>query len=207
MNDQHMAAKCARRSRALLARIGSVALAIVVLLGSAIPQCGIASEASLAFSLRDHHDRPFRAEQLHGKPSVLFFGYTHCPDICPTTLNDFSAVLDQLGADATRISFVFVSLDPARDTPAKLATYLASFDSRLIGLTGPDVEIVRLARDVGVPWQRVEQGKGYVLDHPVMSYTFDAHGVAKGRMLIGHGAPLAIAVRRLRALITDPATH
>lgn len=207
MKAHRVAVKPRRQPCVRWLRVVVAALAVVALLGSALLQRGVAADGELTFSLRDHHDKPFRADQLHGKPSVIFFGYTHCPDICPTTLNDFGTVLNELGADATRISFVFVTLDPVRDTPARLATYLASFDARVIGLTGAEDAIARLTRDIGVPWQRVEQGKSYVLDHPVMSYTFDAQGAAKGRMLIGHGAPLAIAVRRLRALITEPAAH
>jgi len=80
------------------------------------------------------------------KPSALFFGYTSCPDVCPTTLLDLTELMKTMGADADKLNVIFVSIDPARDTPARLADYLSSFDPRIRGLTGTEAQIAAIAK-------------------------------------------------------------
>ena len=98
-----------------------------------------------AFAFKDHEDRVFDLSRLRGKWSFLFFGYTHCPDFCPTALLDISAVFKELGPDK-KVAALFVTVDPERDTPDILKTYLANFDSRIIGLSGDPSKTEAIAK-------------------------------------------------------------
>lgn len=118
------------------------------------------------FSLVDHRNHTFTREQLQGKWSLIFFGFTHCPDICPMTLVDMvnlKAALPPELADNTQM--LLVSLDPARDTPELLASYLQSFDSEFIGVTGEFLSIRKFANEVNVAFAKVTQGDDYTVDH------------------------------------------
>lgn len=118
------------------------------------------------FSLVDHHNKPFSREQLQGKWSLIFFGFTHCPDICPMTLVDMDNLKDVLPPElASKTQILLVSLDPARDTPEELATYLANFDEEFIGVTGDFLAIRRFANEVNVAFAKVTQGDDYTVDH------------------------------------------
>jgi protein SCO1 len=101
---------------------------------SALPRIG--SSLDPTFSLIDQNGVPFTNATLAGKPRLLIFGYTSCPDICPTSLASLAETMRQLGAEAAKLRFIFMTVDPARDTPARLKSYLAAFSSRIIGLTG-----------------------------------------------------------------------
>ena len=98
------------------------------------------------FTLVDTHDAVVTERDFLGKPSAIFFGYTHCPDICPTTLLDLTELMKAMGADADRLNVAFVTVDPGRDTPAQLADYLSSFDPRIRGLTGTEAQIAAAAK-------------------------------------------------------------
>jgi len=118
------------------------------------------------FSLVDHRNQTFTREQLQGKWSLIFFGFTHCPDICPMTLVDMvnlKAALPPELADKTQM--LLVSLDPARDTPEILSSYLESFDSEFIGVTGEFLSIRKFANEVNVAFAKVTQGDDYTVDH------------------------------------------
>ena len=123
---------------------------------------------------------------MKGKYSLFFFGFTFCPDACPTALNTFSLVLTKLGADADKIQPVFVSIDPARDTPKVLKDYLASFDPRIMGLTGTPEEVAETAKAFRVYYAKQGDGEFYLMDHStaiiVMNPDYEYAGVLAGNM-------------------------
>jgi protein SCO1/2 len=125
-------------------------------------------------------------EALKGRYSMFFFGFTFCPDACPTALNTFTLVLEKLGPDAAKIQPVFVSIDPARDTPAVLKEYLASFDPRIMGLTGTPETVAEVAKKFRVYYAKQGEGEFYLMDHStaiiVMNPDFDYAGVLNGAM-------------------------
>lgn len=118
------------------------------------------------FALTDQQGQPFELEQLQGKWSLMFFGFTHCPDVCPTTLLQLKTVKQQLQPDiAAQTQFVLVSVDPARDTVAQLEQYMPYFDPEFVGLTGDFLEIKRLATQLNMAFVKVTQGDSYTVDH------------------------------------------
>lgn len=129
------------------------------------------------FELIDTKGRKVTQNDLLGKPSALFFGYTNCPDVCPTTLAELTRLMKELGPDANRLNVVFVTIDPARDTAAELATYLSSFDPRIRGLTGTDAQIATIAKAYHVYYARVAgEGGNYSMDHTATVYLMNAKG-------------------------------
>jgi len=126
------------------------------------------------FHLTDHLGRPFTAHELEGKPSLVFFGFTHCPDVCPTTL----AKLAQVKKTATipGLQVLFVTVDPQRDTPAAVGKYAHAFDPDFIGLTGDQKEIEKMTAAFGVVSLRVDlPGGDYTMDHSAAVFLVDAH--------------------------------
>jgi protein SCO1/2 len=130
------------------------------------------------FALIDQNGKPISDADLKGKPFLVFFGYTHCPDVCPTTLFDISEVMRALGSDADRTSALFVSVDPDRDTPAVLKDYLSSFDPHLRGLTGDQASLDKMERAYRVYAKKVPTGKDgdYSMDHSAIVYLMDKSG-------------------------------
>ena len=122
------------------------------------------------FELVDHHNRPFTRQRFEGKWNLLFFGYTHCPDICPTSLQTLGATLRAIDdADvASAVRVYFVSVDPKRDTPERLAGYVTYFDPRIIGVTGPVEKLMPLTRTLGIAHERHDNSgdsSDYTVDH------------------------------------------
>jgi protein SCO1/2 len=110
---------------------------------------------------------------------LVFFGYTFCPNICPTTLVEIASALEQLGSDAERLQAIFITVDPARDTPSVLATYTASFDNRIVGLTGTDAQIANVAKAYGAYYAAHRAGSNaddYVMDHGTYIYVMNPQG-------------------------------
>lgn len=135
--------------------------------------------AAAPLNLTDTHGQPFTLDQVKGDVALVYFGYTTCPDVCPTTLTDFQAVKDDLGADADRVKFVMVTIDPERDTGAKLQEYLAFFDPDFIGLRGDDAQTEQFKQDYGITVKRVEypdSATKYLLDHSALIYAIDPQG-------------------------------
>ena len=129
------------------------------------------------FHLVDQDGHPVSDKDLQGKPSVVFFGFTYCPDVCPTTLAKLAEWMKALGPDADRFNVVFITIDPARDTPAQLKRYLASFDPRFRGFTGSDQAIAAAAHEYDVYVQKVPlPGGGYTMDHSTGVYLLDRKG-------------------------------
>jgi protein SCO1/2 len=126
------------------------------------------------FKLVDQNGQIVTDEDLKGRPFLVFFGFTHCPDVCPTTLFDVSEILRALGPDADRTRALFITVDPERDTPAVMKDYLSSFDPHLSGLTGNAAEIAAVAKAYRVYFKKVplEQG-GYTMDHTAIVYLMD----------------------------------
>ncbi len=118
------------------------------------------------FSLIDHHGKPFNNESLKGKWTLMYFGFTHCPDICPTSLAKLSQVYKQLKpAIQNKTQIILVSVDPARDTQEKLAEYVPYFHEDFIGVSGEFTEILKFSRNVNVVFNKVMTGDDYTVDH------------------------------------------
>jgi protein SCO1/2 len=129
------------------------------------------------FRLTDHMGRSVSDADFKGRPFLVFFGFTHCPDVCPTTLFEMSEVLHRLGADANKTAALFISVDPERDTPEKLKDYISSFHPRIVGLTGTAAEIEAVTKAYRAYAKRVPlDGGGYTMDHSAIVYLMDRDG-------------------------------
>lgn len=129
------------------------------------------------FRLAAHDGRVVTDKDLAGKPFLVFFGFTHCPDVCPTALFEVSEVLTRLGDDAGKVSALFVSVDPERDTPAVLKDYLSAFHPRLVGLSGTAEETAAIVRAYRVYAKKVPlDAGGYTMDHTAVVYLMDRKG-------------------------------
>ena len=139
---------------------------------------------------------------MAGQPYAIFFGFTHCPDVCPTTLLEVSNVLRSLGADADRLKVVFVTVDPERDTPEQLRQYLDSFDPRIIGLTGSEQQVAAVAKGWNAFHNKIPEGDGtYTVVHSAYVYLMDRDNRLTGTM--GFQETEAEQLAKLRALIAD----
>ncbi len=131
------------------------------------------------FALTDHTGKRVTDKDFRGRFMLVYFGFTYCPDVCPTGLQVMTAALDQIGAKAERITSILISLDPERDTPAQLAEYVKAFHPRLVGLTGSLDEIAAAARAYRVYYKKVKDEKstvGYTVDHTSILYLMDPKG-------------------------------
>ena len=129
------------------------------------------------FQLTDQHGKAVTAKNLKGKPTLIFFGYTHCPDVCPTSLFEISEVLRAMGKDADKVNAVFISVDPERDTPATMKDYLSSFDPHLEGLSGDPAETAKVITSYRVYAKKVPTKDGdYTMDHTALIYLMDRDG-------------------------------
>ena len=164
-----------------------VALAIAATLMLAIAACAPRAAAPPQaaqggpggpFQLVDEDGRAVDQRVLDGKWSIVFFGYTYCPDYCPTTLTTLGAALDKLGAKADRVQVVFITVDPARDSPAQLKRYLSSkvFPKHVIWLTGTPAQIAAAAKQYSVYYQKDGSGANYTVDHSTALYLMDPSG-------------------------------
>jgi protein SCO1/2 len=160
--------------------------------------------ASLAiggpFSLTDHRGLAVTERDFRGRPMAVFFGFTYCPDVCPTTLTEMTGFIEALGPDADRIQWVFVSVDAERDTPQAMAAYLEAFDRRIIGLTGTEEQIASAARGFRVFYRRVPlEGGGYTMDHSASTFLLDAEGRFAGT--VDYKESERVALEKLRMLV------
>ncbi len=129
------------------------------------------------FALVDDTGAAVTESTLAGRPSAIYFGYTFCPEVCPTTLLDMSRWIQKLGPDADKLNFVFVSIDPARDTADLMHTYLSSFDKHIRGFTGTAAQVARIAQEYRVYYKRIPTDDGgYVMDHSAIIYLMAADG-------------------------------
>ena len=129
-------------------------------------------------ALTAHDGKPRTLADFRGKLVVLFFGYTHCPDVCPTTLADIAGVMKQLGPDAARVQVLFVTVDPERDTPEVLSQYVPAFDASFLGLSGDDAATQRAAKEFRIFYEKRPGGApgAYTVDHSAQSYVLDGRG-------------------------------
>lgn len=151
------------------------------------------------FSLTDHRGRAVTEQDFRGKPMAIFFGFTHCPDVCPATLGDMTNFIEALGTDADRVQWTFVSVDAERDTPQVMADYLTAFDPRIVGLSGSEAQISDVARAFRVYYQKVPlEGGSYTMDHSASVFLLDAAGRFAGTL--DYKESEDVAVEKLRML-------
>jgi protein SCO1/2 len=128
------------------------------------------------FRLTDQNGGTVTEQDFKGRPFLVFFGFTHCPEVCPTTLFEVSEILRKLGPDAERVGVLFVTIDPERDTPAALKDYLSSFDPHMLGLTGEPDAIAAVAKAYRVYYKKVPLENDYTMDHTAIVYLMDKEG-------------------------------
>jgi len=129
------------------------------------------------FQLTDQDGKIVTEASLKGKPTLIFFGYTHCPDVCPTALFEISEVLRAMGQDADRVNAYFISVDPERDTPSMMKEYLSSFDPHLVGLSGDAAQTGKVVSGYRVYAKKVPMNDGdYTIDHTALVYLMDRDG-------------------------------
>ncbi|WP_244845890.1 SCO family protein [Mesorhizobium sp. L-8-3] len=152
------------------------------------------------FALTTHSGATLSDTDLRGKPFAVFFGFTHCPEVCPTTLWELSEALKALGLEADRLQMLFISVDPERDTPEFLARYLESFDPRIVGLTGTEAELAAVGRAYRAYWEKIPTGNGdYTMNHTASIFLMDAKGAFAGT--IAYEEKAEVRVEKLRRLI------
>ena len=167
---------------------GFIAASLAAMLMLLLAGCGQPPVAvGGPFKLVDQNGRPRDQSMLKGKWSAVFFGYTYCPDVCPTTLQTLAEAEDRLGPKARNFQVVFVSVDPARDTPAQLKTYLSSpaFPKGAIGLTGTDAQVAAVAKAYHVFYQKAGSGQTYEVQHSSAVYLMDPKGRFSGIVAFG----------------------
>ncbi|WP_313084666.1 SCO family protein [Pulveribacter sp.] len=150
--------------------------------------------------LTDQHGQRRSLKDFAGKVVVVFFGYTQCPDVCPTSMSELAEVKQALGADGERLQGIFVTVDPERDTPEVLKAYMASFDPSFIALRGTPEELAAVAKDFKIYYKRVEGSTptSYTMDHSAGNYVYDPAGRLRLYHRYGSGAQaLAADVRAL----------
>lgn len=153
---------------------------------------------SAPFKLVSHHGRAVTEADFRGKPTAWFFGFTHCPDVCPTTLMHMTEHLKSLGSEAGKLNAVFVTVDPERDTQEVLKEYMSSFDTRIFGLTGSPEEIQKFAKGYHVFFAKVPQGEGYTMNHTSLVLLTDPEGRFKGTLDLHE--PMEAQLQKLRRL-------
>lgn len=158
---------------------GSLVVGLVVVLWLLGGLNKVAAPSSIGgpFQLTDQNGQTVTEQSLKGKPTLIFFGFTHCPDVCPTSLFEISQVLQAMGKDADRINAYFISVDPERDTPAAMKDYLSSFDPHLKGLSGTREATDKIEKSYRVYAKKVETKDGdYTMDHTALIYLMDKNG-------------------------------
>ena len=153
------------------------------------------------FELTDHNGKARTLADFKGKAVVIFFGYTQCPDVCPTTMVEMANVMKQMGALSEKVQVLFVTVDPERDTQALLAAYVPNFDTRFLGLFGSPAATAKVAKDFKVFYQKApgKTAESYTMDHTAGSYVFDPEG--RIRLFVRHGQGAEPIVHDLKILL------
>lgn len=152
------------------------------------------------YTLTSHTGATVTPQTFLGKPTLYFFGFTHCPDVCPTTLSAIADWLTQLGPAAANLNVAFISVDPERDTPATLAPYVQAFSPHITGLSGTAEQLAAVAKQFMVYYAKVPQPDGtYTMSHSSMVLLADAHGTFQGTLDAHTPTPQAVA--RLKELL------
>jgi len=157
----------------------SLAVGLVLLFWALGGLKHVAAPAAIGgpFQLTDQSGQTVTEKNLEGHPTLIFFGFTHCPDVCPTSLFEISEVLRAMGKDADRVNAYFISVDPERDTASAMKDYLSSFDPHLKGLTGNPQQVAKVISDYRVYAKKVPLKDGdYTMDHTALIYLMDRDG-------------------------------
>jgi protein SCO1/2 len=158
---------------------GSLVIGLLVMLWALGGTRSIATPAAIGgpFQLTDQSGQTVTEKEMQGRPTLIFFGFTHCPDVCPTSLFEMSEVLRAMGQDADRVNAYFISVDPERDTADAMKDYLSSFDPHLRGLTGPPEDLAKVISEYRVYAKKVPLKDGdYTMDHTALVYLMDREG-------------------------------
>lgn len=152
------------------------------------------------FTLTDQNGARFSSKRLDGEPFAIFFGFTLCPEVCPTSLLELTKDIESLGPDADKMNYLFVTVDPERDRPEHLKSYLENFDRRIIGLTGTPEEVSAIARAYRVYYEKVKTKEGYTVNHTATVYLMGR----KGQLVstLAYGEKSDARRKKLRALIS-----
>jgi protein SCO1/2 len=156
------------------------------------------------FTLTDDNNQPFELSSLHGKAVLIFFGYTSCPDVCPTTLSKLSSVYKKLGPDAARVKTLYITVDPGRDTPAVMKDDLSSFDLDALGLTGTKAEIDKVVALYGASYEFIptpQSAMKYTVAHSTTLYALDPSG--RTRVLFPYEATVGDIVKGVRSILAS----
>ena len=159
--------------------VGSLVIGLLVMLWALGGTRSIATPAAIGgpFQLTDQSGQTVTDKDMQGRPTLIFFGFTHCPDVCPTSLFEISEVLRAMGPDADRVNAYFISVDPERDSAAAMKEYLSSFDPRLKGLSGPPEDLAKVISEYRVYAKKVPLKDGdYTMDHTALVYLMDREG-------------------------------
>ena len=181
-----------------------IGVAVVTSSGRPVPRAE-APAIGGPFTLVDDTGAPITETTLAGQPSVMYFGYTFCPEVCPTTLTDLSRWIKELGPNADKLNYVFVTVDPQRDTPKVMRAYVSSFDKHIRGFTGTPEQIAKIANEYRVYYKRIPTKDGdYVMDHSAMIYLMDVKGNFVGT--IAYQESDASALAKLKHLVGTTAS-
>ncbi|MDB5730366.1 MAG: photosynthetic protein synthase [Variovorax sp.] len=161
------------------------------------------AEYAKGFSLADVDGKVRTLQDFKGKVVVLFFGYAQCPDVCPTTMTEMAQVKQQLGKEGDRLQVLFVTVDPARDTPAVMKAYMGAFDPTFIALIPTPGQLDAMAKDFKAYYKKVDGATptSYSMDHSAASYIYDTHG--RLRLYARYGAGAAPMVADVKALLKE----
>lgn len=161
------------------------------------------SDFGTDFRLTDHNGKVRTLGDFKGKVVVMFFGYTHCPDVCPTTMSELAQVLILLGKDSDKVQVLFVTVDPVRDTQELLANYVPAFNPSFLGLYGDEAATAKVAKDFRIFYQKHQSknGNNYDVDHTAGTYVFDQSG--KLRLFMSYGQGAEKIAQDIRALFVN----
>ncbi|CUH63610.1 SCO1/SenC [Thalassovita autumnalis] len=183
-------------------------LTAIVVVGSIFLQFSIREEQradapafQADFELTDHRGIVQTDEDFAGRWLLVFFGFANCPDVCPTTLAEVAAVMDALGSDAAKVQPLFISIDPERDTPEKLAEFVPAFEADIVGLTGTADQIKRTSETFRVYFEKIEEAaspNGYTMGHSSQLFLFDPQGGYVGAWTYGTSAEEIVSDLRAR---------
>ena len=175
--------------------------------GGEAPKFNLTDVTGVAFgkelNLTDHNGKPRTLADFHGKVVTVFFGFTHCPDVCPTTLAEMAQVAKDLGPDADKLQVLFVTVDPERDTPQVLKQYVPSFNPSFLGLYGDVAATTRTAKEFKVFFEKQPaKNGGYSVDHSAGTFVFDRQG--RLRLFAQYGGGHAALAHDIRILLKEP---
>jgi len=161
---------------------------------------------AMEFDLTDHQGRPVGPDTLVGSPTLIFFGFTYCPDVCPTTLADISGWLDALGEDAEQLNVVFITVDPERDNVEAMAEYVGYFHPAIRGWTGTEQQIALAVEGFRATYEKVQTNGGdYTMNHTASVFLFDAEG--RFVTTIDYHEPRDFAVPKIRRAMNEEKTE